>query len=212
MSAHRRSPTSHPLHLAASKGWMGEVALALNQGIPIDALDNEGCTALWRAVQHNQGGVARLLRGLNADPNVPCTNGRTVLHLAIALADQHHLDLLLGDTVHPRIDANATDQEGHTPLHEVGQALRNRVYPESYRMQRRETWWDELAQRLLDLGADPLRANRNGGLPLNGSTSEQRALVPGWVQATVAAEQRVLRTIAHNASAEAMVRTPRFRL
>lgn len=195
MSHRRRNTTSYPLHAAASKGLMGEVALALNQGIPIDALDDEGCSALWYAVQKTHDGVARLLRGLNADPNLPGKNGRTALHLAIERADQHHLDLLLDDKIHCRIDANAPDHEGNTPLHEVGKSLMNRTCPEVYRMQRRESWWDELAQRLLALGADPLRANRKGELPLNGTTSEHLALVPDWVRATVAAEQRALRTL-----------------
>jgi ankyrin repeat protein len=77
-----RSESQDALQSAAASGDAAHTATLLDQGVPLDARDEHGRTALMRAVMQNKLKVVRLLLDRGADPNLPDNSGSTPLQQA----------------------------------------------------------------------------------------------------------------------------------
>jgi ankyrin repeat protein len=102
------------------------VELLLRHGAAVDAIDEDGCTALHKACLIGHGDVAEYLleHGANVergDKPAPGgywphrSSGWTPLHYAAVLGNEDVGGLLLKRGA----GVNATDKKGHTPLHEA---------------------------------------------------------------------------------------------
>jgi len=88
---------------------------ALRAGYCVNALDKSGCTALMRAVEHDQSQMAQLLIAAEADVNVRKNlYGDTALHLAVKSNASVSVLKVLMDA---RADVNAENVDGFTVLH-----------------------------------------------------------------------------------------------
>ena len=108
-----------PLHLAATFGHELAIEVLLSEpGIDVNARDDIGATALWRASQQNHYQVAkRLLTGHDVEVNVVVENRyiseRTSLHHGVRHGHERLIYFLLQQK---SIDPNITDRGGMTPL------------------------------------------------------------------------------------------------
>lgn len=75
------------LHAAAAAGRTAELARLLAQGVPVDALDDDGDTALIESVRARQLDAAALLRRRGADLDHPNLAGASARDLAAEAAD-----------------------------------------------------------------------------------------------------------------------------
>lgn len=85
----RPSPTkaAEKLRAAAAAGRVQAVTDLLERGVPVDAPDDHGETALMKAVQSRHPDVVALLRRQGADPDHPDHAGRSARDMAAAIAD-----------------------------------------------------------------------------------------------------------------------------
>jgi hypothetical protein len=72
-------PRQEALQSAAASGDAVQAATLLDQGVPLDARDEQGRTPLMRAVMQNRLEVVRLLLNRGADPNLADNTGSTPL-------------------------------------------------------------------------------------------------------------------------------------
>lgn len=86
---------------AAMAGDFGAVARLLALGLPIDAIDAQGCTALLRAAGGGHAAIVRHLLDAGADPAIRARTGATALSAAISMQRPEVVDLLLGHGVSP---------------------------------------------------------------------------------------------------------------
>lgn len=83
------------LRAAAGAGRISELTALLNQGAPVDAADDDGETALMKAVQANHPAAAALLRRRGADLDRKNRAGASARDMATAIGDAA-LDRALG--------------------------------------------------------------------------------------------------------------------
>lgn len=118
----RNEHEESPLHLAATLGHYLAINVLLSEpGIDVNARDDTGATALWRASQKNHCRVAkRLLTGHDVEVNVTVESRyfreRTSLHHRVRHGNKRLIHLLLQQKI---IDPNITDRGGMTPLAEA---------------------------------------------------------------------------------------------
>ena len=84
------------IHQAAEEGQTDKVRLLLNNGVKINAKDNEGKTPLQRAAEKGHRDTVTLLLKNGANINEKDDNGKTLLHRA---AENGHIDIILKKAV-----------------------------------------------------------------------------------------------------------------
>jgi ankyrin repeat protein len=105
-----------PLHAAVESGHKEFVVLLLEQdGLNLDALTNNGSTALTIAMSRLQPEIPEMLLESGANPNIATPGGTTPLHMAVSAGNLHFVQLL----VEKGADVNRKDMAGQTALMEA---------------------------------------------------------------------------------------------
>ncbi len=89
---------------AAQQGLENELLVALNQGGDMNAVDQDGISPLWYAVQNGHAGCVNLLLAYCANPNCADRTGLTALNLALQTQNCDCLQQLIAagaDVNHP---------------------------------------------------------------------------------------------------------------
>lgn len=102
---------AQPLHYAAKGGRYQAVQFLIEKQVAIDALDKFGRTPLYLAVFHRHLEVASLLLQKDANPNIICQCGTSIVSKAAENGDIEILDLLLKKGV----SWKTQNQDGETP-------------------------------------------------------------------------------------------------
>jgi ankyrin repeat protein len=146
------------LHLAAShEKTIETISLILeNEQVDINSRNKNGMTALHHAIRISNVSVRYLLKK-GADPNAADENGATPLHLAAKedyweTTDYKTTELIDIILETGKCDINGVDNYGRTPLH---YAI-DRYAPVTINV-----------RRLIEMGADPGIADKNGVTPLH---------------------------------------------
>jgi uncharacterized protein len=174
------------LPAAAIVGDLDAVRRLLDLGLPVDATDNQGCSALLRAAGGGHRALVELLLERGADPARAANTGATPLSAAVSMRQPEIVDRLLdaGAGLEQRLpgdvtvlmlaaalglpelvsrllqggaDLHAVDAQGLTPLHCAA------LYGFTARERPRLV---ALLDALLLAGADPQRAATGGATPL----------------------------------------------
>ncbi|KAJ6302584.1 hypothetical protein OIU77_016640 [Salix suchowensis] len=136
----------NPLQTLALSGQIKFMDKLLDDGFDIDDKDNDGLTALHKAIIGKKEAVISHLLRKGASPHIRDRDGASSLHYAVQVGAMQTVKLLLKYEV----DVNATDNEGWTPLH-IAVQTRNR----------------DIAKILLVNGADKTRRTKDGMTPLD---------------------------------------------
>ncbi|XP_049643420.1 NF-kappa-B inhibitor delta [Suncus etruscus] len=146
------------LHLLAAKGlrWAAYAAAEILQVYRhLDIREHKGKTPLLVAAAANQPLIVEDLLNLGAEPNATDHQGRSILHVAATYGLPGVLTAVFNSGA--RVDLEARDFEGLTPLHSAILALNVAMNPPALcpRMQNSQAQ-DRLAcvQMLLHMGAD----------------------------------------------------------
>lgn len=75
------------LRAAAAAGRIGELTTLLNQGARVDAVGDDGETALMKAVKANRPAAVALLRRRGADPDRKNRAGTSARDMAASIGD-----------------------------------------------------------------------------------------------------------------------------
>jgi ankyrin repeat protein len=102
-----------PLHLAAMKQNRELLALLLQKGSPVNLSDSRGETPVSLACRSR--GCVELLLGHGADPSIPDSSGRNVLHKLAAGKDERSWEML-AFFVDRKMPLDRRDAGGRTPL------------------------------------------------------------------------------------------------
>ena len=123
-------PYNHPKHQVLRAARSGDAALKalLNQGVDINATDNDGETALMEAADGRNAEVVRVLIANGANVNAADEDGETALMIAADEGRAETVRLLL----EAGANVNARDEDGETALdkaiderkHKVAELLR----------------------------------------------------------------------------------------
>jgi ankyrin repeat protein len=182
----RRALRGADLPQAAQEGDLDAVRRLLDLGLPLHAVDAQGCTALLRACGGGHLALVQLLLERGADPALPSRSGATCVSAALSMKHDAVLQALLARGADPNqslpggitplmvaaalgqakgvqallahgADAGAADGEGGTALHAAAQ------YGFAARDRTRvvPVW-----EALLSTGAEPDAANDAGYTPL----------------------------------------------
>jgi ankyrin repeat protein len=147
-----------PLHWAASHAEEIEtINLILeNDQVDINSRNKNGWTALHRAIRASNVITLRYLLKKGADPNAADENGATPLHLAAETNDYYYENTELIDIILEtgKCNINGVDNDGRTPLHYAS----GRLYYSPATIN---------ARHLIEMGADPGIADKNGVTPLH---------------------------------------------
>ncbi|KAI4356335.1 hypothetical protein L6164_000365 [Bauhinia variegata] len=135
-----------PLHTLSLSGQISCMDKLLEDGFDIDFLNNEGLTALQKAIIGKKEAVISHLLRKGASPHVKDKDGAAPLHYAVQVGAKQTVKLL----IKYKVDVNAADNEGWTPLHVAIQS-RNR----------------DIAKILLVNGADKTRKTKDGKTALD---------------------------------------------
>lgn len=135
-----------PLHTLALSGQIPFMDKLLENGLDIDTVDQDGLTALHKAIIGKKEAVISHLLRKGADPHVKDRDGATPLHYAVQVGAIQTVKLL----IKYKVDVNVADNEGWTPLHVAIQS-RNRF----------------IAKVLLVNGADKNRRTKDGRTPMD---------------------------------------------
>lgn len=105
------------LHFAASFGDIESITFLLERGMNVNSSNKEGHTPLYNAVRSTKGkmDVVQLLVERGADPAVKDKQKITLLHAALYSGNEDEMLRYLLSL--KKIDINAQDDSGRTPLH-----------------------------------------------------------------------------------------------
>ncbi|CAK7330129.1 unnamed protein product [Dovyalis caffra] len=131
----------NPLHTLALSGQINFMDKLLDDGLDVDDDDNDGFTALHKAIIGKKEAVISHLLRKGASPHVRDRDGASPLHYAVQVGAVQTVKLL----IKYEVDVNVADDEGWTPLHVAVQS-RNR----------------DIAKILLINGADKTRRTKDG--------------------------------------------------
>lgn len=140
------TPKWNPLHTFALSGQIIPMDKILESGYDIDSVDEDGFSALHKAIIGRKDAVIGHLLRKGASPHIKDKNGATPLHYAVQVGAKQIVKLL----IKYKVDVNVADSDGWTPLHIAIQG-RNR----------------DLTKILLVNGADRNRRNKDGKTPLD---------------------------------------------
>ncbi|KAG0497049.1 hypothetical protein HPP92_001740 [Vanilla planifolia] len=135
-----------PLHALASSGEFYLLDLLLKHNVDINAKDQDGLTAIHKAILSKKQAITSYLLRNSADPFVRDMDGATLLHYAVHTASSQSIKILLLYNV----DINLADNDGWTPLHLAVQTRRI-----------------DIVRLLLLKGADGTLKNQDGLRPLD---------------------------------------------
>jgi ankyrin repeat protein len=136
----------------ADRDRLGIARLLLSKGARVDAVDDEGKTALYEAAYCNFGAMARLLVSAGASAAAPDRDGRTALDMAAWNSAPDLVAALLDRGA----SAQATDQAGLTPLHWLARGGHRGTVEE----------WRRTAQVLIARGGSISAKDKDGRTPL----------------------------------------------
>ena len=174
-----------PLFAALEKDQIEIVELLLKRGANVDARGTSGTTMLLEVLsrpQHNLVRIVTLLLKHGADVNAQTTTFRSSLHLAEYRGELKVAQIILDYMP----DVNSQDGDGRTPLHILLECETNNedgalnharlLFERGAEVNRRDKHeqtlamvrdWFQLAQILLEKGADVNVASYNGKTPLH---------------------------------------------
>ncbi|XP_041006216.1 ankyrin repeat domain-containing protein EMB506, chloroplastic [Juglans microcarpa x Juglans regia] len=135
-----------PLHTLALSGQIPFMDKLIENGLNIDTVDQDGLTALHKAIIGKKEAVISHLLRKGASPHVKDRDGATPLHYAVQVGAMQTVKLL----IKYKVDLNVADNDGWTPLHVAIQS-RNRY----------------ITKVLLVNGADKNRRCKDGRTPLD---------------------------------------------
>ena len=99
-------------HDAAEKGDVSLVESMLQEGLPVDCVNRDDQTALFRAAWNNKTDVIRLLLQQGADVNKPDHVGDTPIHGATFMNSTEAIAMLIDHGA----SINITNDEGEKPI------------------------------------------------------------------------------------------------
>lgn len=91
------------LHLASSAGSAAIVESLLTHGAKVNHTDNNNCTPLLLATEHNHEEVVKSLLYHGANPNIPDNNGNTPIHFAAKNNNRNMINLLFAYKANPLV-------------------------------------------------------------------------------------------------------------
>ncbi|KAL5705396.1 hypothetical protein ACHQM5_023705 [Ranunculus cassubicifolius] len=134
-----------PLHTLAASGEFYLVDALLKHAVDINEVDQDGFTALHKAISCRKLAVTNYLLRESANPFIRDKEGATLMHYAVRSAAIPAIKILLLYNV----DINLADDDGWTPLHLAVQTRRT-----------------DVVKLLLIKGADKTLRNQDGLTPL----------------------------------------------
>ncbi|KGN52394.1 hypothetical protein Csa_008576 [Cucumis sativus] len=140
------TPKWNPLHTFALSGQIIPMDKLLDSGFDIDSVDEDGFSALHKAIIGRKDAVIGHLLRKGASPHIKDKNGATPLHYAVQVGAKQIVKLL----IKYKVDVNVADSDGWTALHIAIQG-RNR----------------DITKILLVNGADRNRRNKDGKTALD---------------------------------------------
>lgn len=78
----QNDPGARPIHWACVNGHIAVVDILVQAGVPLDVMDNKGCTPLTVAAQYGQTMLAAYLMGKGAQKQLVDKDGDNALHWA----------------------------------------------------------------------------------------------------------------------------------
>ncbi|XP_020574166.1 ankyrin repeat domain-containing protein, chloroplastic [Phalaenopsis equestris] len=135
-----------PLHTLASSGEFYLLDLLLKHSVDINAVDEDGLTAIHKAILSKKHAITSYLLRNSANPFVRDMDGATLMHYAVLAASSDCIKILMLYNV----DINLADNDGWTPLHLAVQTQRA-----------------DIVRLLLKKGVDRTLKNKDGLKPLD---------------------------------------------
>ncbi|MBN2270416.1 MAG: ankyrin repeat domain-containing protein [Sedimentisphaerales bacterium] len=157
------------IHLAAELGALAQVEVLLEEGIDVNAKDEDGKTPLHLAVQEDHKDVVQALVSKGADVNAKDNKGMTPIHLATLRNLRDIIDLLISKGA----NVNTKNEKGETPL-DIG-GYNKEIAPLLISAGARTSTihnaalWGLVSEvrRFLDEGVDVNAKNEDGWTPLH---------------------------------------------